>query len=179
MSSSPEDNNNHDKYYIPENSKTNKPRKQRMTKVEEDEILNKIYRMMISGIAHRDIRNRLGIENRRSYNTYCNKIRQQNIERQLKERREYFFHDLELTKDQLLFLKRQNLAIINAPDVTRIEKIMAMEFDYKLNMTILKLKYEGKAELQELEEEGRIIQEQYNGIIPQLSEQSNQQQSES
>jgi hypothetical protein len=104
--------------------------------------LNEIYRLLLEGTSQQEIKSSRNISDR-NYTKYMQKLRDHIISDQLAKRQEYFLLDIDITRERLLADKRQLQAIINNPNASIKDKIDATNSDIQLNITLMKLEYEG------------------------------------
>jgi hypothetical protein len=104
--------------------------------------LNEIYRLLLEGISQQEIKSSRTISDR-NYTKYMQKLRDNIISNQLAKRHEYFLLDIEITRERLLADKRQLQAIITNPNASVKDKLDAINSDIALNITLMKLEYEG------------------------------------
>jgi hypothetical protein len=71
------------------------------------------------------------------------KLRDNIISDQLSKRQEYFLLDIDITRERLLADKRHLQAIITNPDASVKDKLDAINSDVRLNITFMRLEYEG------------------------------------
>ena len=71
------------------------------------------------------------------------KLRDHLINNQLAKRQEYFLLDIDITRERLLADKRQLQAIITNSNASVKDKLVAINSDIILNITLMKLEYEG------------------------------------
>jgi hypothetical protein len=71
------------------------------------------------------------------------KLRDNIISNQLAKRQEYFLLDIDITRERLLDDKRQLQAIITNPNTSVKDKLDAIKSDLQLNITLMRLEYEG------------------------------------
>ena len=71
------------------------------------------------------------------------KLRDNIISDQVAKRQEYFLLDIDLTGKRLLADKRQLQAIITNRNTSVRDKLDAINSDIALNITLMKLEYEG------------------------------------
>jgi hypothetical protein len=106
------------------------------TKAMLEHELNEIYRLLLEVKSSRTISDR-------NYTKYMQKLRDNIISNQLAKRQEYFLLDIEITRERLLSDKRQLQAIITNPNASVKDKLDAINSDIALNITLMKLEYEG------------------------------------
>ncbi len=114
----------------------------RKTKAMLEHELNEIYRLLLDGIVPEEIKRGRNISDR-NYTKYMQKLRDQIITNQLAKRQEYFLQDIDVTRERLLADKRQLQAIITNPDASDKDKLDAINSDIQLNITLMRLEYEG------------------------------------
>jgi hypothetical protein len=106
------------------------------TKAMLEHELNEIYRLLLEVKSSRTISDR-------NYTKYMQKLRDNIISNQLAKRQEYFLLDIEITRERLLSDKRQLQAIITNHNASVKDKLDAINSDIALNITLMKLEYEG------------------------------------
>lgn len=114
----------------------------RKTKAMLEHELNEIYRLLLDGITAEEIKRSRNISDR-NYTKYMQKLRENIISDQLAKRQEYFLLDIDITRERLLDDKRQLQSIITNPDASVKDKLDAINSDIALNITLMKLEYEG------------------------------------
>jgi hypothetical protein len=114
----------------------------RKTKAMLEQELNEIYRLLLDGITSEEIKRSRNISDR-NYTKYMQKLRDNTISDQLAKRQEYFLLDIDTARERLLADKRQLQAIINNPNAAVKDKLDAINSDIQLNITLMKLEYEG------------------------------------
>jgi len=105
--------------------------------------LNEIYRLLLDGMTSEEIKGSLNISDR-NYTKYMQKLRDNIVNDQLAKRQEYFLQDIDITRERLLADKRHLQAIITNPEASVKDKLAAINSDIQLNITLLKLEYEGR-----------------------------------
>ena len=114
----------------------------RKTKAMLEHELNEIYRLLLNGTRPQEIKSSRNISDR-NYTKYMQKLRDQIINNQLAKRQEYFLLDIDLTRERFLADKRQLQAIITNPNASVKDRIDAINSDIQLNITLMRLEYEG------------------------------------
>ncbi|MGB7955750.1 MAG: hypothetical protein WCF23_17390 [Candidatus Nitrosopolaris sp.] len=71
------------------------------------------------------------------------KLRDKIISGQLAKRQEYFLQDIDKARERFLSDKRQLQAIITNSNASIKDKLDAINSDIQLNITLMKLEYEG------------------------------------
>jgi hypothetical protein len=130
--------------------------------------LNEIYNLIVKGAPHREIMNLRNIKER-NFRKYLDKLHNSIVSEALGRRQEYFIEDIAITKDRLLYDKRNLLRIITAVDATHKEKLDAINSDIQLNITLMKLEYEGSMYLHGLNARQQQQQQEANSTPVQLS----------
>jgi hypothetical protein len=118
------------------------PHRPRKTKVMLEHELNEIYRLLLDGVSHQQIKTSRNISDR-NYTKYMQKLRDRVAGDQLTKRREYFIVDLEIAKERFLTDKRHLQEIITNPKTPVKAKLVAIRTDMELNTALLRLEYEG------------------------------------
>ena len=120
-----------------------RPPRSRKTKAMLEHELNEIYRLLLDGMTSEEIKGSLNISDR-NYTKYMQKLRDNIVNDQLAKRQEYFLQDIDITRERLLADKRHLQAIITNPEASVKDKLAAINSDIQLNITLLKLEYEGR-----------------------------------
>jgi hypothetical protein len=118
------------------------PPRSRKTKVMLERELNEIYHLLLDGITPGEIKKSRNISDR-NYTKYMQKLRDNIISNQLAKRHEYFLLDIDITRERLLADKRHLHAIITNSNVLVKDKLDAINSDIQLNITLMRLEYEG------------------------------------
>jgi hypothetical protein len=118
------------------------PPRSRKTKAMLEHEINEIYRLLLEGISQQEIKSSRNISDR-NYTKYMKKLRDHIINNQLSKRREYFLQDIDIARERLLADKRHLQAIITNPDASVKDRLDAINSDIQLNITLMKLEYEG------------------------------------
>jgi hypothetical protein len=71
------------------------------------------------------------------------KLRDDIISDQLSKRQEYFLQDIDIARERFLADKRQLQEIIDNPNASVKDKLDAFNSDIALNITLMRLEYEG------------------------------------
>jgi hypothetical protein len=114
----------------------------RKTKAMLEHEINEIYRLLLEGISQQEIKRSCNISNR-NFTKYMQKLRDYIISDQLAKRQEYFLLDIDITRERLLADKRYLHTIITNPNASVKDKLDAINSDIQLNVTLMKLEYEG------------------------------------
>jgi chaperonin GroEL (HSP60 family) len=104
--------------------------------------LNEIYRLLLDGVSPQEIKRSRNISDR-NYTKYVQKLRDNIISDQLSKRQQYFLLDIDIARERLLADKRQLQSIITNPDASVKDKLDAINSDIALNITLMRLEYEG------------------------------------
>ncbi|MDQ6862324.1 MAG: hypothetical protein M3044_00725 [Thermoproteota archaeon] len=118
------------------------PPRSRKTKAMLEHELNEIYRLLLDGVSPEDIKRSRNISDR-NYTKYMQKLRDNILRHQLSKRHEYFLQDIDIARERLLGDKRQLQAIITNSNASIKDKLDAINSDIQLNITLMKLEYEG------------------------------------
>src|SRR5262245_48281087 len=108
----------------------------------KDQRLDRIYSMIVTGASDDFIAKELGLSIR-NYRRYVKILQIRNVQAQLEKRQEYLAMDLAVTKERLMFDKRQVLRIITDPATIAADKLTAISKDVDINLLLMKLEYEG------------------------------------
>ena len=118
------------------------PHRPRKTRAMLEHELNEIYHLLLEGFSPQEIKRSRNISDR-NYTKYMDKLHKRIINEQLAKRQEYFLQDIDIARERLLADKRHLQAIITNPNASVKDKLEAINSDIALNITLMRLEYEG------------------------------------